>query len=399
MYLKSSLVAILSVALTALSQEPGGATAPFAIITATETSGNTNPGDVSFILSPEGKDRLSALFEEVAAACANTRVKRSGSCELSQLSRPGAGGGVLEFDIDFGINIPMFTAGDVAVALQSVPAAVAVAFIAYVIGNGKVPDAVKIPATDTIKTTTAEATSTTEDGDLAPYVTTNYPEVLPTEAVDSDEAYALDSFMQAFLLSYFPTQTELTGLPTLTNTASTTPGTISISTPAGSSCAKTATSELCTVPREPCATSVTCFPEIRRPVDKYGAVRPDQYREAADKACAAFANKGTLEANLGRGSYVYQAKDGSVPYWFNVGVSSGSQTCKDEKLDDPIGDGSHTCSSILKDSIFGCNNGGRGGFVQVGCLTYAFDVCSGNGDIEAEGACFTSGMGAPWVVT
>ncbi|KAJ5980632.1 hypothetical protein N7481_007930 [Penicillium waksmanii] len=232
------------------------ATAPFAIITATETSGNTNPGDVSFILSPEGKDRLNALFEEVAAACANTRVKRSGSCELSQLSRPGAGGGVLEFDIDFGIDIPMFTAGDVAVALQSVPAAVAVAFIAYVIGNGKVPDAVKIPATDTIKTTTAEATSTTEDGDLAPYVTTNYPEVLPTEAADSDEAYALDSFMQVFLLSYFPTQTELTGLPTLTKTASTTPGTISISTPAGSSCAKTATSELCTIPREPCATSV-----------------------------------------------------------------------------------------------------------------------------------------------
>lgn len=100
---------------------------------------------------------------------------------------------------------------------------------------------------------------------------------------------------------------------------------------------------------------VTCFPESRRPSDKYGAVRPDQYQEAADKACAAFADKGTLEANEGRGSYVYQAKDGSVPYWFNVGISSGSQTCKDEKLDDPAGDGSHTCSSILKDSLFsGC---------------------------------------------
>jgi hypothetical protein len=100
---------------------------------------------------------------------------------------------------------------------------------------------------------------------------------------------------------------------------------------------------------------VTCFPESRRPGDKYGAVRPEQYQDAADKACEAFANKGTLEANEGRGSYVYQAKDGSVPYWFNVGISSGSQTCKDEKLDDPIGDGSHKCSSILKDSLFsGC---------------------------------------------
>lgn len=45
------------------------------------------------------------------------------------------------------------------------------------------------------------------------------------------------------------------------------------------------------------------------------------------------------------------------------------------------------------------NNGGRGGVIQVGCLTYAFDVCSGDGDIPLEGACYTSGMGAPWVVT
>lgn len=45
------------------------------------------------------------------------------------------------------------------------------------------------------------------------------------------------------------------------------------------------------------------------------------------------------------------------------------------------------------------NNGGRGGVIQVGCLTYAFDVCSGKGDIELEGVCYTSGMGAPWVVT
>lgn len=230
-------------------------TAPFAIMTATEVSGNIQPGDVSFITSPEGKTRLSALFEEVAAACANTRVKRSGNCELNQLSRPGAGGGVLEFDIDFGINIPTFTAGDVAVALQGVPAAVAVAFIAYVIGNGKVPDAVKIPAKDTVKATSTEATSTTEE-DLAPYVTTNYPDVAPTDTYDSDEAYALDSFMQTFLLSFFPTQTNPGNLPTLTHATTPPPTTITITTPAGSSCAKTKTTELCTVPREPCATSV-----------------------------------------------------------------------------------------------------------------------------------------------
>lgn len=98
---------------------------------------------------------------------------------------------------------------------------------------------------------------------------------------------------------------------------------------------------------------VTCFPESRRPGDKYGAVRPDQYEEAVDKACAAFANKGKLEANEGRGSYVYRTKDGSVPYWFDVGVSrGGGLTCEDQNLDDPIGDGSHKCSTIFKDDIF-----------------------------------------------
>lgn len=192
----------------------------------------------------------------MAAACANTRVKRSGSCELSQFSRPGAGGNLLDFDLGFVFDKPMFTAGDVAVAMESVPAAVAVAFIAYVIGNKKMPDSVKLPASETVQTTKTESSSTTKQGDLAPYVTTNYPEVIPTQTYDSDMAYALDSFMQTFLLSYFPTETEPHDMPTLTKTTSTTPGTISISTPAGSSCAKTATSSLCTIPRQPCATSV-----------------------------------------------------------------------------------------------------------------------------------------------
>jgi hypothetical protein len=119
---------------------------------------------------------------------------------------------------------------------------------------------------------------------------------------------------------------------------------------------------------------------------------------------------------------LYQKKDGPVPYWFNVGVNNndGHEMCKDS-LDDPLGDGSHKCSTIFKDDIFGAcksmliacpfrsterfakllvylgNNGGRGGYIKVGCLVYAFDVCSGKGDIPNEGICFTSGMGAPEV--
>jgi hypothetical protein len=187
--------------------------APFAVVTATAASGDVAVGDISFITSPEGKSQLASLFEEVAAACAGTTVKRSGTCELDYLSQPGVGGGVLEFDLDIGILIPMFTAGDVAVALQSVPAAVAVAFIAYVVGDGSVPDAVKIPEKDQVKTNNPTTTSTsTEDIDLAPYVTTNLEWAMPTDAFDTDEAYAAATYMQALLLSLFPTNTDVSEL-------------------------------------------------------------------------------------------------------------------------------------------------------------------------------------------
>ncbi|KAJ5216419.1 uncharacterized protein N7498_002826 [Penicillium cinerascens] len=145
----------------------------------------------------------------------------------------------------------------------------------------------------------------------------------------------------------------------------------------------------------------TCFLESRRPASIYGGVRPDQYAAAADKACTAFSKHSKIEANNGRGSYVYRANDGPVPYWFNVGVNSldNHSTC-DQNLEDPLGDGSHKCSTILKDDVFkACNNGGRGGYIKVGCLVYSFDVCSGKGDIPNEAVCFASGMDAPEVVS
>ena len=107
--------------------------APFAVVTEAD-------GDVVFPVNPEAKGDLQSLFDEVTAACVGKKLrKRTGQCELDYLSQPGVGGGVLEFDIP-GISIPTFTMGDVSVALQSVPAAVAIAFLAYVIGDGKVVD-------------------------------------------------------------------------------------------------------------------------------------------------------------------------------------------------------------------------------------------------------------------
>lgn len=102
----------------------------------------------------------------------------------------------------------------------------------------------------------------------------------------------------------------------------------------------------------PTPTDLTCWPESRRPGPDYGAVRPDQYKEAVDKACAAFKKQSGLN-NAGRGSYVYQSKDGEVPYWFSVGPKNSDQGCDTKNLVDPFGDGSIDCSKILKDDVFG----------------------------------------------
>ncbi|KAI1081985.1 hypothetical protein F5B20DRAFT_588095 [Whalleya microplaca] len=149
---------------------------------------------------------------------------------------------------------------------------------------------------------------------------------------------------------------------------------------------------------------VTCFPESRRPLDIYGPVNPDNYEKAVDKACAAFHKKDPKKPypDDEMWSWLYKTKDGGTPYWFNVGWEDGCKlpgTDKQEQeMEDPLGGGSHTCEKIFKDDIFyHCNNGGRGGFIEAGCLVYAFEPCGD--DKSGEGACFTTGRGAPWVVT
>jgi hypothetical protein len=125
-------------------------------------------GDVAFPVTEDGKAALQSMFDQVAAACAGKTKfkrgaisKRSGSCELEQFKGYGTSGGHLDFDFEWDISIPTFTAGDVAVALQGVRAAVIVAFIAYVIGNGKVSDstAPKAAASQIAKTTVSSTKS------------------------------------------------------------------------------------------------------------------------------------------------------------------------------------------------------------------------------------------------
>lgn len=175
-------------------------------------------GDVTFPTTPDGKTQLQALFDEVAAACLGqskakrgTKVKRSGQCELDQFSRPGAGGGILEFDLP-GIAIPTFTAGDVAVALQGVPAAVAVAFIAYVIGNGKVSDdtAVNIPASNIVsQSSTTSAVPTTTNDDFLDSVYTADDSIYTVMAQDVLARISADASVVSELFGAAPTPTPL----------------------------------------------------------------------------------------------------------------------------------------------------------------------------------------------
>ncbi|MCJ1473603.1 hypothetical protein MMC13_002254 [Lambiella insularis] len=172
-------------------------TPPWEVVTATN-------GDLSFPISPSGRKALTTLFKEVAAACGGTKkvangamhlLKRVGQCELNYLSRPGVGGGALEFDMPslFGT----ITAGDVSVALQSTPAAVAVAFLAYLIGDGVPPadEAPKIPASNVAKPTKTTHTSTSKS--QSPVPTTTLDDQPDSIYTGSDEVYT--SIAQAIL--------------------------------------------------------------------------------------------------------------------------------------------------------------------------------------------------------
>lgn len=152
-------------------------------------------GDVVFPVTPAGKEYLQGIFDEVAATCgrsAKRNKRQSGAAcapesALREFQRLGDAGGRLDFDIPIDFTIPSVTAGDVAVALQSVPGAVAIAFLAWLMAdNGKVNDqqAVKIEATDIH--TSQNPTSTTSESEVA---TTTYEDQHNSLYTAADNVY------------------------------------------------------------------------------------------------------------------------------------------------------------------------------------------------------------------
>lgn len=133
---------------------------------ATATQAN---GDVVFPVTPEEKQFLQGIFDKVSAACggaARMRKRTGPACEPNaayrQFQSLGNAGGPLEFDLPISLSIPLVTAGDVAVLLQSAPAPVVIAFLAWLMApDGKVNDkeAVKVKSSEIKSTSTSQSTS------------------------------------------------------------------------------------------------------------------------------------------------------------------------------------------------------------------------------------------------
>lgn len=66
----------------------------------------------------------------------------------------------------------------------------------------------------------------------------------------------------------------------------------------------------------------------------------------------------------------YQAAD-NVNYMFEVEWESSCHFTSDsQRIAAPIGD--LNCEALIKETFYGCNNGGVGGSIKAGCLTYSF---------------------------
>lgn len=56
---------------------------------------------------------------------------------------------------------------------------------------------------------------------------------------------------------------------------------------------------------------------------------------------------------------------------FEIGWIDGCETeTNSQSVGDPLGDGSQTCEDIFLTAWESCNNGGVGGYIEAGCLTY-----------------------------
>ncbi|KAK5652352.1 hypothetical protein OQA88_10544 [Cercophora sp. LCS_1] len=187
-------------------------------------------------------------------------------------------------------------------------------------------------------------------------------------------------------------------LPTLTGTNT------EWSTPAGSTCASTATYSTCnfpggvgtgvcvdtsscaswaatsTAPTEPEPTKVpqefgskACWNEDNYP--GHGDINEEWVVDYVFYACAKDTAAVDFVMRPGE-SHTWNTITNGTPYWFSVSWMENCVTDVEEmSVWVPSPNDGRTCYTIMEDNWRTCNNGGVGGYQEVGCLRYIFEAC------------------------
>lgn len=185
-----------------------------AISTATAASDGVAVGDLSFIITPAGKDILESLFEGAEAACGPLKKRQSpNSCAIDYIQANAApevseqlstalldgAGNLVEFlftGVEEGSLLAELSAGfDIVAAFGTI------AYASWKLAK-IMPDGVKIPKTN-IKTTTATTTSSSRSSTLTllpETFMTDFFNPYPTPA-DTNAASAMATALQARFVS------------------------------------------------------------------------------------------------------------------------------------------------------------------------------------------------------
>jgi hypothetical protein len=92
--------------------------------------------------------------------------------------------------------------------------------------------------------------------------------------------------------------------------------------------------------------------------------------DSTQQFCASIAANGDVKPDSAAVTKTYQAEN-FVNYVFEVQWVDG---CDSDDSQSPTitADGGWSCEGLLKETYFGCNNGGVGGYIDDRCLRYSF---------------------------
>ncbi|KAF2125602.1 glycoside hydrolase family 55 protein [Dothidotthia symphoricarpi CBS 119687] len=120
--------------------------------------------------------------------------------------------------------------------------------------------------------------------------------------------------------------------------------------------------------------SVVCNNEANFP--GHADINPVFQSSFADRYCEVDTGDSNIDT-MGPGDPplgVTRSDTFNINYFYQIQWLDGCQTTvARQDVHDPLGDGSHGCPDILNDAFSNCNNGGVGGYIDVGCLRYEFD--------------------------